>query len=514
MKTFIFMKKSDLLSVTALTGIVLILYYPLFFSEYAYTDELVQLWLYKKGSGYNMFLPLGRNITDAIFNWLFSSIDTVRGITRLRLFSLFGWIVCIPAWYYILNRIIKEEKLPEPMAFFIVLFLVTSPAFSISVQWASCMELFIANTSGLVSGYLLYKGIQYTDGRVSVSVGTILLSILFGLISLFTYQNGFGCFFIPFFLQLTSQQRLNRKFWIAAGMSVCIFVVYYILFKYSIKINHIGASDRAGVSIDPGNKLLFFFTRPLASAFHFTFLFNELNLIGSVVYAILFIFWIGVTFFKRTTGSPKDKLFFFTGICFLLLLTYLPSLLVKEKYSSNRTLLALDIIVFITFFEMILWFFKTSKTRMLFVIVFSILFMINAWYNFSRQFLLPVKNEYAALRSYIENNYNSRIQTIYFIRPPENLFQKEYHITSSWDEFGVPSSFFEWVPEFFSRQVIFEKTNSRKLAEQIIIKNWLGKEDYRTAAPPVTDHVLVVDAEQIIKQWNNATMQEAPVKVQ
>ncbi len=394
MKTFIFMKKSDLLAIAALTGIVLILYYPVFFSEYAYTDELVQLWLYKKGLGYNMFLPLGRNITDAIFKWLFSSIDTVRGITRLRLFSLSGWIVCIPAWYYILKKIIKEENLPGSMAFFAVVFLVSSPAFSISVQWASCMELFLANTSGLVSGYLLYKGIQYTGSKMSISISAVLLSALFGIVSLFTYQNGFGCFFIPFFLQLVSQQRLTRKFWIATGVSVFIFIAYYILFKYSIKVNQIGASDRAGVSIGPGSKLLFFFTRPLASAFHFTFLFNERNLIGSVVYAILFIFWIGVTFFKRIAGSPKDKLFLFTGICFLLLLAYLPSLIVKEKYSSNRTLLALDIIVFIIFFEMILWFFKTSKTRTLVVIVFSVLFMGNAWYNFSRQFLLPVKNEY------------------------------------------------------------------------------------------------------------------------
>jgi hypothetical protein len=494
------MKKKDLFSIAGLIVVVLLLYYPLFFSEYAYTDELVQLWLYKKGNNYNMFLPLGRNITDVLFNWLFSSIDTIQGITRLRLFSLFGWISCIPIWYYIIKRVVVREALPGWLCFFVLLFLVSCPAFSVSVQWAACLELFIANTAGLASGYMLYGYFQsQRNGRLH-NACAIVFSILFGLVSLFTYQNGFGCFFIPFVLHLTAQKKLTRLFWISISMSLLIFAAYYLIFKWSLKINHVPSSERAGLTTDPWHKLVFFFTRPMASAFHFSFLFNERNIIGVLAYALLFAVWIMITFFKRLLIAVRERIFFFAGLFTMLLLTYLPSLLVKENYASNRTLLALDITVCILFFEMVFSFIGNHKRKLLAVGVTGALFVLNAWYNFTYQFLLPVKREYQVLKSYTAASYHSNIKMIYFIRPPENLFQQTLHVTSSWDEFGVPSSFFEWVPEFFIRQVVYEKTNNRKLAESLIIKSWLGKDAYNAAAPILTDSVLVVDAGKLLAE--------------
>ena len=46
------MKKADFLNLSLLIAIVLAVFYPLFTARYAYTDELVQLWNYRKGSGY------------------------------------------------------------------------------------------------------------------------------------------------------------------------------------------------------------------------------------------------------------------------------------------------------------------------------------------------------------------------------------------------------------------------------------------------------------------------------
>jgi hypothetical protein len=39
-----FMKKKDSLIILALIAIAIFIFYPLFFSEYLYTDEAVQLW--------------------------------------------------------------------------------------------------------------------------------------------------------------------------------------------------------------------------------------------------------------------------------------------------------------------------------------------------------------------------------------------------------------------------------------------------------------------------------------
>ena len=139
-----------------------------------------------------------------------------------------------------------------------------------------------------------------------------------------------------------------------------------------------------------------------------------------------------------------------------------------------------------------------GETRTTVIAILSFGFVLNARYNFIQEFLNPVKTEYQKVRASIEKNYNRAITTVYFIRPHEDFFVKKYGITRSWDEFGVPSNFFDWVPEFFTKQVIFEKTRNRKIAENLIVKHWLGHEEYDKAATSVSSNTLVVDVEQIL----------------
>ena len=47
------------------------------------------------------------------------------------------------------------------------------------------------------------------------------------------------------------------------------------------------------------------------------------------------------------------------------------------------------------------------------------------------------------------------------LRPPEDLFVRKYGITRSWDEFGVPSNFFNWVPAYVMSQIRFEMGEER-----------------------------------------------------
>src|SRR5882724_2851396 len=152
------MKRTDLFLIALLIGIVLIIFYPLFYTRYVYTDEAVQLWMYRRNPDYQMFTASGRYITEKLFQWGFSSINTINEITGLRLFSLFGWIACIPVWYYIIRKVVIKEGLCQLLTFFSLVYLITMPPFGIYVSWAAVMELFIANTSGLISGYILYSG--------------------------------------------------------------------------------------------------------------------------------------------------------------------------------------------------------------------------------------------------------------------------------------------------------------------------------------------------------------------
>lgn len=493
------MKKKDLARIGILVFIVLLLFYPLFYSDYIFTDEVVQLWAYKPGTGFNMFIPHGRYITDVLFNVLFSSITTIREVTYLRLFSMAGWLVCLPVWYFIFKRIMAREGLPSILAFFAIAYLVTMPPFTVSVQWASCLELFLANTLGLVAGYCVYANLQLVQQRITIPAIYSLLATIAGVISLFTYQNGFGCFLLPFLVHVLVSGRLTRQWWVALGIYFFIYLVYFALLKVQLNMLAIPASDRTGLNTNIVGKLLYFLAKPLASAFHFTFIFKETSVTGHIVYGLLLIAWGIMMIWRQPRATLPGKAWLIASAMGICLLTYVPSLVVKENFASNRTSPALNMAIFllvsVTVFQRI----GNPVVRNRVVYLFTGLFVLNAWYNFNHLFLAPVKIEYEKVRAAIEQGYHPGIDTVFFIRPPENLFEKEYGITRSWDEFGVPSTFFSWTPEFLVKQVVFEKTGNRPLAEALVIKNWLGKKAFVLSGERISAGILYIDVPELYR---------------
>ena len=489
--------QKDLWKILFLIALALIIFYPVFFSEYVYTDEIVQLWFYPKDKNYQMFLPQGRYVTEKLFHWLFGSITTVKDISYIRLFSLGTGIISIPVWYIVIKKIVVNEKLPVILAFFGTLFFICTPQFSIYVSWASCLELFIANTFGLLSGYFLYSCISIEE-RTSVKSGGAFLSVTFGVFSLFTYQNGFGCFLIPFLLHLIAKPQDLKKIFIGTGFYFFIYIVYYLLFKYNLQLNHIEASSRTNLSIDVGEKLKFMYTRPLSSAFHFTFLFYEKSIAGIIAYVVLLTGWAVSSFYRLRLIPIILRWRYLAIVLIFFLFMYLPSLIIKENYSSNRTLLALKMAVFFLIAELIISYLKENKVRTIAVTIISGLFVVNAWFNFNKEFLFPAKFEYARLRTFIDTNYRPETNTFYFIRPGEDFFVRKFNLTRSWDEFGVPSSYRDWVPEFLVKQIVYEKTGNRKLAYSLIIKHWLGNESYLKSKETLSSNILLIDAEEIM----------------
>src|SRR5258708_28719395 len=106
------------------------------------------------------------------------------------------------------------------------------------------MELFIANTSGLMAGYALYSQMKYlpipgsTQKRMELPARAIGWTLLFGVISLFTYQNGFGCFLLPFLLHIISKKEWSRSFTAALCLYFFIYLLYYVLFRWQIPLWH------------------------------------------------------------------------------------------------------------------------------------------------------------------------------------------------------------------------------------------------------------------------------------
>ncbi|MBS1609835.1 MAG: hypothetical protein JSS70_13960 [Bacteroidetes bacterium] len=483
----------------------LLIFYPVFYTEYAYTDELVGLWQWqsKIGDSSGTLLQYGRYITGKLAEALFGSVSTIKELTWIRLFSFGGWLLSIPVWYRILKEIIQKEKLPSLLTFFSVLYLICTPSVAISIGWAACFEMWLANTLGLLSGYFLYKAIGFEDNRIKISGWLFILSLIAGLFCLFTYQNCFGCFLIPFLITLISSGKLTRNIYIGILVYFLIYAVYYGLFKYMLRVNHISETVRTGLHINVGNKLPFFLLRPLNSVFHFTYIFNENNIAGIIIYLIIAAIWLFVSFLQRKEQDFTAKVKYFLIVFCILGLIYLPSLVVKENYASSRTMFALCVAVFILVAETFLSIRVEGKKRSVILTILSLVLVVNAWYNFNKQYLQPVAKEYNDVRKFIESKYQEGIDTVYFIRPSEDFFVKQYNITRSWDEFGVPSTFFEWTPEFLVRQVILEKTGKREIAEKLSIKSWPGEENYKISVP-VTDTLsskkMVVNVGEILSK--------------
>lgn len=493
------MNRSDYIQVGLLGLLALLIFHPLFYTDYLYTDEAVQLWQYKSGTAFQMFLPQGRYVTEKLFRLLFSKAHTISDVKMIRLVSFAGWLLCIPVWYYVIKQVVEKEALPKALPFFTVLYLICTPSFAIYVSWASCLELFIANTSGLLSGYFLYKHISNNNNGIQLRAKEIGFAILFGVLSLFTYQNGFGCFLLPFLPFFLAKPARLQPFLIAISVYFFIYLVYFLLFKFNLKVNGIVPSERTGLFIAPWGKLRFLVARPLNSAFHFTRLYNENDWSSLIHYGLLLITWISATIYRFKTFSKVHMLRYFGVVFFFFILCYLPSLVVRENYASNRTLLALNMAVFIVVAETLFSVIRHERIKETALVILSILFIGNAAYNFRQLFLNPITTEYRQMRAFVETNYKPSIAAVYFIRPPEDFFVKKYGIVRSWDEFGVPSTFFSWVPEYFVRQVVFEKTGNRQTAEKLLIKSWPEQASFSQEALALTDSILVIDARTVLK---------------
>jgi hypothetical protein len=493
--------RKDLILLLILISAALLIFYPVFYTEYAYTDELVGLWQWQSGIGDSSgtLLQYGRYITGKLAEILFGSVSTIKGLTWIRLFSLGGWLLSIPIWYYILKKIIQKEKLPSILAFFSVLYMICTPSFAISIGWAACFEMWLANTLGLLSGYFLYRGVSFENGRVKFSDWLFILSVIAGVLCLFTYQNCFGCFLLPFLLVVISSGKITRNIYIGVAVYFLIYAVYYALFKYTLNVNHIDETVRTGLHINVGNKLPFFLLRPLNNAFHFTYIFNENSIVGIVTYFITAGVWLFVHFLQRKGPNVFIKLKYFVVVFCLLGLIYLPSLVVKENFASNRTMFPLSIAVFLLVAETFLSIRMEEKKRYIAVATLSFLFVVNAWFNFNKQFLHPLVNEYSKVRKFTNDSYSEGIDTVYFIRPHEDFFVKKYCVTRSWDEFGVPSAFFRWTPEFLVKQIVFEKTGKKTVAEKIEVISLKEEEYLKIAHAALSKNSILINVEVILQ---------------
>jgi hypothetical protein len=496
------MQRKDYYLLGILWLCLLFIFLPLFYSDYIFMDEALEFWGYKSVPGFYMLIDEGRFLAEELQRWLFSKIDTIAQVKYIRMFSLFGWMLCLPLWYALIKQEVANVPQYKYLPFFVCLYLITNPSFLISVQWATCLQFFISHTASFLAGAIVLNSLRAEEFQIKKLLWAGVLATLLGVPAMFLYQGSWTCFLIPFFLFFVNPLNNNKDKVLLRGALIhfAVYAAYFVVYKASFVIwDNIPEDPRNKLYFNPFIKLAFFLARPLERSFRFTLLTEERSVI-SLVWYVLAVISMALLTFKRFGKEKRMQaikhlliVLFGFGI-----LSYVLGLMIEENYASNRTMFTLNLIVFIFCFEMALYYIKNLRLLQIGAAAIFLFFVWCARFNFHKGFARPLVAETAALKDYFRQHYNKNIQTVHFIRPPEDILANKFHVNYSMDEFGVPSSFFVWVPDHQTRQMIYETTGDRKGANRTVVKQWANKEEYDKSGEKLDSTVLLVDVKAII----------------
>ena len=487
-------------SFLAILVLYTLIYFQTFTANYAYLDEIHQLWNNRDNSNRDMFLTQGRLLTGLLFSKAFVSLSTIEGLKALRLFSLGGWVLTTWLWTLLFARWVRTLGWPESTLWLSTLFVICSASVAICIGWASCMELFLAVAFGLLAGHVLFVATAKEGAPRRLPIGALLLSLSLGIVSLFWYQTAYGAFLLPFLCWfIKGRGRIDRVLTLGVGVYLLTYIIYYGLFQLSLQAYEVPASNRTGINLDVLGKIGFFFSGPLPQAFSLNWLYSSSSVVAQALYIVVFLAWV-VSVFRTDRGTTvAHKLRYLVGVLLLLALVYLPGMIAKENFSSYRTLFVVNLSVFILVLHDLFGLVRSERARKGWVFFLSGALLALGFYNYNVQFINPVKQEYAALSTYFRQHYTADKLTVHFIRADRKLFNSLYGTRVIKDEFGAPSSSRDWVPEPLIRQFLTEMTGSREGAQRVTVVQYESRDQYTQAGTGAGGKTLLMDANEILR---------------
>lgn len=172
-------KDLSLLFILAVYGLV---YFPTLWTDYAYLDEIHQLWYNQDHSNFNMFLTQGRLLTGLLFDKFFGYLSTIEQLKLLRLFSLGGWVLTTWLWSILFTQWGRRLALQDATLWLGNLFVICSPAVAIYIGWASCMELFLGVGVALLGGHILFCSLLKEEAHTHLTITSILAALALGIV--------------------------------------------------------------------------------------------------------------------------------------------------------------------------------------------------------------------------------------------------------------------------------------------------------------------------------------------
>jgi hypothetical protein len=266
-------------------------------------------------------------------------------------------------------------------------------------------------------------------------------------------------------------------------------------------VQDVGVADRTELELNVFKKISFFVGVPTAQAFSFNLLFNLKSIFSQLFYILAIAVWAVHAFITGRNKPVLNKIMYLAIVFALLMLIYLPVMVTVENFSSYRTMMALNTAVVLMLLNMIVQWIKPVSWKQGFAIAAMLIFVGIGFYNFRYNFLNPIEKEYQLVRGAVEKQYTPGITKIYFLRPPENFYGEQFNVHYYRDEFGVPLTHKDWVPEPLIKQIIYEKTHDKSIAEKTAVVMFTSEEaeNFNKQVALKEPNTFAIDVQQLFK---------------
>lgn len=430
-------------------------------STYAHMDDYTQLgFTSSRQAGF--LASQGRAVGGCLFATAFWPVATVQQLWIPRLFSICGVVGLALAWWGSLRRLGYGPYL----ALLAGVVLLLLPPFLLYAAWAAACNNVYGALVAVAAFWCVHTALQETTWSLGLrkTLGGIALLV----VALNIYQPT-AMFYVTMMIAWLLSPAFGgpaSQTWRRLGEHLAALVlalgVSYLLLRLSAPLFE-GNSRRAALDLDLLSKASWFLEQPLAQSFLVVFLWGELStsyaLLATIAVSVmsgtvLGLFW----FLPREAWGRGWRM---VGAMSLLPLTYLPSLVVTERWASFRSrgalAAAVALLVILALAGLGQWLRRWrlwepyGQMLLLALLVLGGVSLCQS--RITNYFVIPFQVEWRAVRYELAKACSSKQvpKEIVFLMP---TFDRPVPRQSYYDEFGHLSTGRPWVPEPMCRLIL------------------------------------------------------------
>jgi hypothetical protein len=444
---------TELVVFTGLLSLMLLVYSPVLFITYGFTDDFSLLGdsilnEYRETSIFQ--IGMGRPLNALIHKLVLSIADNIQELAYVRLLAIAG--IATIAWS--LYRTFMTAGWPRIQAIPMAVIICCMPPYQLSASWATTFPRILAVLLAIGAFQIISNGFSKNSFLPKILSSCAGVAVL--VIASTIYQPDLTFFLVPMAIILfipSGQKNFGQKL----KFFLCCIIVFtvglglaYVTLKILTYYSPSHGTMRTALTIDIVGKIGWYLSEPLRASL------NLISLKQSTLPAVLISLFICTGLLLYYRGNLKERLGMLMLAILLVPLSYLPNLLVAENWGAYRTQLSMTTLITIYFlFSVHGWLghlpFPTeiqSAVRKwgspFFMGLLALVACFSASYHVTVYFALPGNIELRFLKSQLVQTELSAVKRILVIRPDS---RDSIAPGITFDEFGLLSTYPPWTPE-------------------------------------------------------------------